>query len=160
MTALWKEINKIYIRTQNYCRTCIVLRMKWDDAQKGPWTVPRLQWIFSEGTLYSALSAILHTSKTIYLKKWSRILDCLSLKLTIYWIEHQTFCSIFPALNLVPRPGFYHLWYLLLAKPLPWRLGNHQLFKQCCSAFRGNLEEEVGLAGEKFGYKTRSVARP
>lgn len=88
------------------------------------------------------------TSRTIYLKKWSRILDCLSLKLTIYWIEHQTFCSIPPALNLIPSLGFYHLWYLLLAKPLPGRLGNHQLFKQCSPAFRGNLEEEVPGRGK------------
>lgn len=57
------------------------------------------------------------------------------LKLTVCWIAHQTFCSIPPALNLGPRPGFYHLWYLLLAKPLPGRLGNHQLFKQCSPAF-------------------------
>lgn len=71
-------------------------------------------------------------------------LDCLSLKLTIYWIEHQTFCSIPPALDLIPSLGFYHLLISAVGQStLPGRLGNHQLFKQCSPAFRGNLEEEV-----------------
>lgn len=92
VTSLWKEIDKTYIRSQNYYRTCIALGMKWDDAQKAPCTVPGLPWIFSEGTSYSVPSAILHNFQNNFGPSVSE-------SGRTYWIEDQTlrffFCSAF-----------------------------------------------------------------
>lgn len=93
------------------------------------------------------------TSRTIYLKKWSRILDCLLLKLTIYWLNIRHFALFLlpwtSSLALVSTTSDICCWPNLFQEGL----ATTSSFKQCSPAFRGNLEEEVPSQGKSMDTK-------
>ena len=94
VTSPWKEMNKTYIRSQNYYRTCIVLGMKWDWCTESSLYSARItvdfQWRNIILCTFSHLAQLPEQFWTVCLWNWQNLLDRRSDTLLLFLLH---FCS-------------------------------------------------------------------